>query len=233
MNKILTRREEKINSIAEDLRQKNHDVIIQPSTQDLETLPFDLQQYNYVPSIIAFNHEGGCIVEVKLKSRPVSVERFLSITETIAQHSGWRFLIATLDDISEFDLLEALQDFPDWQTLVQRLLVARQLLDNDDFLEPAYLYVWNLIEIALRKRMLDVSLSLERWQPMKLIKNLYSLGELSEDEYDYLELSLPHRNKIVHGLMTSINHVDCHKLYEVSQSLFERWSESNVSAGHA
>jgi hypothetical protein len=42
---------------------------------------------------------AGLIIEVKTSIRQVSVERLQSVAEEISRHTGWRFLLVTLEDI--------------------------------------------------------------------------------------------------------------------------------------
>lgn len=212
---------EKVNSIARDLESRGYEVILEPYPDSLKNLPFNLGDYR--PDLIAFKGKGGCVVEVKLKSERISIEYFQDITQRISQHQNWRFLIATLDDLSELDFIDAAHDLPEWQELKQRIKTIDQLLQNS-LLEPAFLYLWSLIEVSLRKQAIIASIPIERWSLIKLIRYLYDMGELSLETYETLDSFIPLRNKIVHGLETPLKRQDCQQLLMLSQDLLAQWS---------
>lgn len=217
----ISKEQEKVNSIAADLESRGYQVIIDPRPNNLQNLPFNLGDYR--PDLIAFKDQGGCVVEVKLKSDRIPVEYFQDIAQRISQHQHWRFLIATLDDLNELDFIDPAHDLPDWQELKKRLEIVDQLL-KDSLLEPAFLYLWSLIEVSLRKQAIAAAIPIERRSLIKLIRYMYDVGELSLETYETLDSFIPLRNKVIHGLGLSLERQDCQELLDLSRDLLTQWS---------
>lgn len=228
--KTISKEQEKINSIATDLESRGYQVIIEPNQHSLQNLPFDLG--NYRPDLIAFKDQGGCVVEVKSRRDRISVERFQEIAQQIGQYPNWRFLIATLDDLIDLDFVDTAHDLPDWQELQKRLETIEQLL-KDSLLEPAFLYLWSLIEVSLRKQAIAAAIAIERWSLIKLIRYMYDMGELSLETYETLESFIPLRNKVAHGLGIVLDRQDCKKLLDLSRGLLTQWTQALSNASRS
>lgn len=209
---------QKIESLAQELLEKGYRVIIQPTTQDL---PFSLG--SYIPDIVAFNNEGGLILEVKSKSAKVSADRLQEVSEMISDHQNWRFLLITLNDAPEIGLPSENEDLPSWDMVKQKLQSIEVLLQSS-MLEPALIYLWGLIEVVLRKRAIIQHLPIERLSMTQLFKHMYSSGEISMDELDLIESLLEKRNRVAHGLIVSLGKNDIEKLFQATHSLVNQWS---------
>lgn len=209
---------QKIESLSQELSEKGYRVITQPTTQDL---PFSLG--SYIPDIVAFNNEGGLILEVKSHSTKVSADRLQEVSEMIASHQNWRFLLITLNDALEIGLPSENEDLPSWEMVKQKLQSIEVLLQSS-MLEPALIYLWGLIEVVLRKRAIVQYLPIERFSMKQLLKHMYSSGEISIDELDLIESLLEKRNRVAHGLIVSLGKKDIEKLFQATHSLVNQWS---------
>ncbi len=210
--------DQKVHIVANELKEKGYNVIIEPP---LDTLPFDLQGYQ--PDLIAFKDDGGVILEVKTQPR-FSIESFQQVAENIAKHKHWRFLLVTLDDVdNEFSDNTQL---PNWETLQTRLAQADVLI-HQQILEPALLFLFSLIEAMLRKRAITQSIPVERLPFLKLLKHLYSNGELSPIDFDFLSQIYKERNKVAHGLNNTISTTELTELLKITNTLFQQWRTYN------
>ena len=194
-------RDDKVESLIKKYRDEGFTVIQNPKANQL---PFDLD--NYQPDILATKNqnESGLIIEVKTSISPVSVERLQSVAEEISRHPGWRFLLVTLEDIEAESLPGTSEELPSWEELIDHFSQVSKLIENNN-IEPAFLFLWSVFEGALRKRSLDVSIPIERLPAIRLLRSMYSLGELSISEFDIIQACLEERNRLAHGYIQKLN----------------------------
>ncbi|WP_290601046.1 hypothetical protein [Anabaena sp. AL93] len=196
--------DEKVESLIKKYRDQGFTVIQNPKA---DQLPFDLD--NYQPDILATKNENesgliGLIIEVKTSIRPVSVERLQFVAEEVSRHPGWRFLLVTPEDIQAESLLGTSEELPSWEEITDHFRQVSKLIENNN-IEPAFLFLWSVFERALRKRAFDVSIPIERLPAIKLIKSMYSLGELSISEFDIIQAYLEKRNRLAHGYIQKLD----------------------------
>jgi len=194
-------RDDKVESLIKKYRDEGFTVIQNPKANQL---PFDLD--NYQPDILATKNqnESGLIIEVKTSISPVSVERLQSVAEEISRHPGWRFLLVTLEDIEAESLPGTSEELPSWEELIDHFSQVSKLIENNN-IEPAFLFLWSVFEGALRKRAVDVSIPVERLPVIRLLRTMYSLGELSISEFDSIQACLEQRNRLAHGYIQKLN----------------------------
>lgn len=193
--------DDKVESLIKKYRDEGFTVIQNPKA---DQLPFDLD--NYQPDILATKNqnESGLIIEVKTSISPVSVERLQSVAEEISRHPGWHFLLVTLEDIEAESLPGTSEELPSWEEIIDHFSQVSKLIENNN-IEPAFLFLWSVFEGALRKRSLDVSIPIERLPAIRLLRSMYSLGELSISEFDIIQACLEERNRLAHGYIQKLN----------------------------
>jgi mRNA-degrading endonuclease RelE of RelBE toxin-antitoxin system len=194
-------RDDKVESLIKKYRDEGFTVIQNPKANQL---PFDLD--NYQPDILATKNqnESGLIIEVKTSISPVSVEQLQSVAEEVSRHPGWRFLLVTLEDIEAESLPGISEELPSWEELIDHFSQVSKLIENNN-IEPAFLFLWSVFEGALRKRAVDVSIPIERLPVIRLLRSMYSLGELSISEFDIIQAYLEKRNRLAHGYIQKLN----------------------------
>lgn len=211
----------KINALAEQYALEGFSVIKEP----LETsLPFDLG--GYCPDLIAMKENSGVLVEVKAKLARLPVERFRALAEEVGRHPGWRFLLVTLDDDANSNLAGIAEVVPDWVELNKRILHAQKLL-LDGLNEPALLYLWSIFEALLRRRSTEVFIPIERFPVLRLIKHMYSLGEISVSQYDLAITALDIRNKVAHGFLVKVDNSLTNQFLTMIENLLSDWTPRN------
>ncbi|MBO1062515.1 MAG: hypothetical protein HEQ14_16685 [Aphanizomenon flos-aquae CP01] len=196
--------DEKVASLIKKYRDQGFTVIQNPKA---DQLPFDLD--NYQPDILATKNENetgliGLIIEVKTSISPVSVERLQSVAEEISRHPGWHFLLVTLEDIEAESLPGTSEELPSWEELINYFSQVSKLIENNN-IEPAFLFIWSIFEGALRKRAVDVSIHVERLPAIRLLRTMYSLGELSISEFDIIQAYFEKRNRLAHGYIQKLD----------------------------
>ena len=219
--------DEKVASLIKKYRDQGFTVIQNPKA---DQLPFDLD--NYQPDILATKNENetgliGLIIEVKTSISPVSVERLQSVAEEISRHPGWHFLLVTLEDIEAESLPGTSEELPSWEEIIDHFSQVSKLIENNN-IEPAFLFLWSVFEGALRKRAVDVSIPVERLPAIRLLRTMYSLGELSISEFDSIQACLEQRNRLAHGYIQKLDLEVLHTFVILVVKLLIEWT-SNIS----
>jgi REase_AHJR-like len=214
--------EQIIQSKAQELLANGYKVSIEPL---ISSLPFELGGYS--PDLIATKDNEGIILEIKTSPDRLSVDRFQDIAERVATHPGWRFLLVTLDDINEKILPASADELPSWAELNSRLIKLNKLI-QDSFLEPAFLFLWSILEAALRKRAITQNIPISRFPTKKLLNHSFSSGEISISEFDLFTSYLEVRNRIAHGVAAPVDS-EMLKLAQSSvQILVGEWSRDSA-----
>lgn len=209
--------DEKVKFLAEKYKSQGFRVFTEPKTDEL---PFDLG--NYQPDMIAIKDGSGLVISVKTSLSRVSVDRLQALAEKVSKHPGWRFLLVTLEDIEAKSLPGTSEELPSWQELTDRFLQAHKLIENDE-IEPAFLFMWSIFEGVLRRRAIDVSIPIERFPFIGLLKHLYSLGELSISQFDLAQACFEVRNRLAHGYIEKLNLPVVHNFDNLVRELLAEW----------
>ena len=225
INNTKTLHHDKVKSLAEKYVNEGFDVVIEPKMNQLQ-LPFNLG--NYQPDIIATKNNSGLVIDVKTSTNRVSVENLQAISEEISRHPDWRFLLVTLEDIEAESLPETSEELPSWEELINYFSQVSKLIENNN-IEPAFLFLWSVFEGALRKRAVDVSIPVERLPVIRLLRTMYSLGELSISEFDIIQAYLEKRNRLAHGYIQKLDSEVLHTFIMLIVKLLGEWI-SNISA---
>ncbi|MBO1055187.1 MAG: hypothetical protein HEQ27_01105 [Dolichospermum sp. JUN01] len=201
INNTKTLHHDKVKSLAEKYVNEGFNVVIEPKMNQLQ-LPFNLG--NYQPDIIATKNNSGLVIDVKTSTNRVSVENLQAISEEISRHPDWRFLLVTLEDIEAESLPGTSEELPSWEELIDHFSQVSKLIENNN-IEPAFLFLWSVFEGALRKRAVDVSIPVERLPAIRLLRTMYSLGELSISEFDIIQAYFEKRNRLAHGYIQKLD----------------------------
>jgi len=90
--------------------------------------------------------------------------------------------------------------------------------------EGAFLSLWGTIEALLRRRAEEVTIPIERFPTVSLIKHMYSQGELSIEEYDRAMLLLSVRNRYIHGFEAPEVNESVSELLALVNELISLWA---------
>ena len=210
--------DEKVKSLAEKYESQGFHVLTELKTDEL---PFDLG--NYQPDLIAIKDGSGLVIEVKNSLNRLSVDRLQALAEEVSTHPGWHFLLVTLEDIEAKSLPGTSEEFPSWQELTDRFIQAHKLIENDE-IEPAFLLMWSIFEGTLRKRAVDVSIPIERFPVIGLLRHLYSLGELSISQFDLAQACFEVWNRLAHGYIENLNLPVVHNFDNLVRELLGKWT---------
>jgi hypothetical protein len=207
-------------SLAEKYRANGYTVEIEP---DLSRIPFYLNGYR--PNMIAIKEDSKLIIEVKQKTQKVSIEHLQAIAQLISEHHGWRFIVVTPDDVENGYFLNTQENYPTWSELSKKVAQIPLIIDSIGN-AASLIYIWGLVEATLRRYVIDVSIPVENFPFTRMVKHLYSIGELSIDELNLLLTSYATRNKVAHGYNTEIHHDTLNQLINFINKALSRWVTS-------
>lgn len=180
-----------IAKVADDYRRRGYEVDVVPRGPRVPEFLGGFQ-----PDLIARSPAESVVVEVKVGARTSVVERFREVAERVNRQPGWRFALVFVNPNQPDEISEA-QPAP--------LSVLRERVRNADALfqggqsEAAFLLFFSGLEGILRFLGQRAQLPLESLPPSTLIRELYSAGEISRQQFESLMHFLPIRNQMVHG----------------------------------
>jgi len=205
--------------VAKKYEKEGYKVFIEPQKTNL---PFDLGLYR--PDLIAVKSENdGYIIEIKSKATRISVDQFRDLAENISQHNGWRFLLVTGDDISLNETEQKSEKLLlSWEQILTRKEKGEKLLSLGEA-EGAFLTFWGIFEAMMRKKAEQVSIPIERFPTLSLIKHLYSQGEISIEQFDKSLELMNVRNQFVHGFQSQNLDNAVVEIKNLVSELFESW----------
>ncbi len=204
--------------IAQKYQEQGYQVWINP-----DAVPFDLSGYRPDLVVKKSDHEGY-IIEIKSQSsKQISIDRYKEIAEIVAQHSGWRFLLITGDEQVPINPSDG-NSLLSWEQIIKKRENVDHLIALGDQ-ESAFLILWIILEVLLRKQAEKVSIPIERFSPISLIKHLYSQGEISIEQYNIAMNFSKIRNQLVHGFQTlELNQETLSQLAQLVDQLIGLWS---------
>jgi hypothetical protein len=185
-----------VSKVAQKYRQDGYDVVMAPKPNEL---PFDLGVYS-PDLLVKKSDKEGYIVEVKNSVNRIPVDHYREIAETVSQHNGWRFLLITGEDAIQANQSKK-EHLLSWEQIVSRAEQGERLLHLGE-VEGAFSSLWAALEALLRNQAQQLSIPIERFPTLSLIKHLYSQGELSIEQYDTTMALFSVRNQFVHGYQT-------------------------------
>jgi hypothetical protein len=171
--------------------------------------------------IVKKNEAEGYIIEFNGSGRQTSIDRLKEIAEIVSENTGWRLLLITEEDALLKD--NAQVNLLSWQQIFSRKSQSERLISLGEK-EGAFLLLWVIIEAVLRRRAQEVSIPIERFPTVSLIKHMYSQGELSIQEYDRAMLLKSLRNRFIHGFQTPEINESVSELLALVNELISLWA---------
>lgn len=206
-------------SLAEEYRRDGYKVVVEPGPLDL---PFDLGGYR--PDLLALKGDSGLIVEVKARADRLSIDTLRSVAEEVRHHPGWRFVLVTAQDIPSVGLPGQEEDPISWDEIKERIEHALSLKAMGER-ETAYLALWIAFERLLRLQARRVAIPVDRLAPSIVIRQLYSQGELTMEQFDAALACQDIRDRVVHGILSPDLAKTTDQLTILLRELLEAWSE--------
>jgi hypothetical protein len=219
---LLDKRQEKINFLADEYSRAGFDVIKEPAP---DLLPFDLDFHQ--PDLVAKKGGGGLVVDVRESFLRISIERMTSVAEDVSRHPGWRFLLVTLDDVSEQGIPTTDSELLTWEQIYQRVDEVALLIERNA-LAPALLYLGSSFKAALRRRAIDDIIPAERFPEETLLKDMYTLGEFSVHHIDSIEEFLQKHNRVAQGANEVLDSSLVSRWHALVTEVLDEWKEETA-----
>ncbi|PHM11134.1 hypothetical protein [Nostoc sp. 'Peltigera malacea cyanobiont' DB3992] len=207
---------ERLLKLADEYREKGYEVFFHPNSEEL---PDFLNKYR--PDMIVRRGEENVVIEVKSRSslNSSSNQDLRNLAQAVEKHPDWRFELVMTNPEDIMYSLKAEGSLQEHE-IESQLQVARQLTTQHP--ESAILYSWSLVEATLRLIAQKEELSLERFDPHYLVKQLATEGVISKSEYQLLMNALLLRNSIAHGFKTTqLTQNSVSELIELTEQLLE------------
>ena len=152
-------------------------MLVEPAPEKLPTF-----LAGFRPDLVARGPHELVVIEVKVGTETAVSERSRDLAETIQRQPGWRFSLVVLDPRSD-EVIPPTQQLLDRKDIVDRLDRVNELLKMGAT-DAAFLLLWVSVEALLRHLASREGLPLERVPSSSLMKELFSLGVLSQSEHD-------------------------------------------------
>ncbi len=206
-----------VQSTANELKEKGYSVVVEP---DPSIIPFDLNRYR--PDILATRGDENLIIDIKLRGSHRSIERYKEIADIVGSHENWRFMLSTIDDIEPIERTLS-EGQADPQTLKKMLDRLETLLSGENY-DLALPYLWSVYISAMRLAGEKAGVPIDATSDRSVLNYMYSLGEISNDEYELAQNFLENRNRAVHSLALSISREATFKMYNHTKHKLLEWS---------
>ncbi|QSJ15793.1 hypothetical protein JYQ62_28945 [Nostoc sp. UHCC 0702] len=118
------------------------------------------------------------------------------MAKAVNNQSGWRFELVVTNPTNPAVVEDNAQILLPLE-INERIRLVREL--SDKYQAAALILAWSAVEAALRLVGQEQGLELAKKPSLLIIKELYSLGVISQEDYEILEEGLQSRNLIVHG----------------------------------
>lgn len=206
-----------INAISKELEEDGYMVFTNPEPS---LIPFDLK--NYRPDIIAKKDGQNLIVEVKLRRQPRTIERYKEIAEIISQQAGWRFMLSTVDEnypVENPTIKPELEP----EAIQRAILKIDPLFDSENF-ELALPYLWTIYISGMRIVGRDRDVPMDATTDRSVLNYMYSLGEISYEEYEKSKAFLDSRNRLIHTFDVQISKDQANELRRFAKQMLFSWN---------
>ncbi|MEB3359044.1 MAG: hypothetical protein VKK04_20125 [Synechococcales bacterium] len=187
-----------VRSTANDLEDRGYSVIIEPNPS---LIPFDLHPYR--PDILATRGDENLIIEIKTRGSHRPIERYKEIAEIVGRHKNWRFMLSTIDEIEPTESAMGEEQI-DPRSLNNTLDKLGSLLEGENY-NLALPYLWSVYISAMRIVGERANVPMDITSDRSVLNYMYSLGEISSDEYELARKFLNLRNKAVHKLEVDVS----------------------------
>lgn len=187
-----------------------------------ELIPFNLE--GYTPDILATRGDEKILIEVKTSKSRVDAEKLFKISKIIQSHSGWKFLVVTINEDSISELKKNIPEF-DIDKISHTLILVEENLKNSNlsvFLVPQ---IWVCYISILSMNLISEGVEISGLSGLSILNLAYSEGII---DYHELELSrefLNLRNFVCHNFASDISAKSVEAFFKMTQSALNRYKK--------
>jgi len=208
---------EQLLKLSQEYQEKGYQVSLHPN---LEDLPEFLKKYRYCPDMIAYGKEESVVVEIKSRtSLNTSSEQLRALVNEIEITPGWRLELVMINP--EEETYSSNMERSLKQNEIESQLQAISQLSGQH-LESAFLFCWSLVEATLRLLAEQEFGTLQKVDPLYLIKQLATEGVISRTDYKLLMSAYSSRSAIAHGFKTTqLSQNSMSELIKITEQLLQ------------
>lgn len=204
----------KVEQLAAEYRRKGYDVSIRP---DSENVPQFLAPFQ--PDLIVRSANDNAVIEVK-SSKDLTSGSLEKLAAKVQSKPGWRLELVVVNqsvarEVPQHGVLVA-------EDRIDHILRQAQLLSREKSYEPAALMAWAAAEAILRRMALASGVEVERKSTGAVLKLLYVLGLIDDDQYDNFARAMEFRNAFAHGFEASLQPESIDRVIHDVESLKSR-----------
>lgn len=201
--------------VAHEYRQKGYQVVVAPSKSDLPEFLADYQP----PDLIAQNQEEIVVIEVKSRTTLSQSRDLPAKALAIQERPGWRFELVVTNPPEE--LIKDEYQPLDVQNILDQLARTNELI-HLGYYDAALILNWAAAEATMRLLGEREGIKVKERVSFSTAKTLFSLGLLSQEDYQTLEKAVELRNAIVHGYQaTTVDSKFIDSLKDVIRNLLQ------------
>lgn len=217
----VSREQAAVKAVASELAREGYLVQIEPP---LEAIPFDLKGYR--PDILAHRGQDHLIVEVKARGRARNLEKYKELSDIIGAQPNWRFMLSTVnpEEVGEAQPTGAVN--PNISDVAGLLNKIDSLLHTDSF-QFAIPYLWSAYMTGMRIYAMQHQVPVDVNSDLRVINYMYSLGEMSSEDYETSRRYLSLRNEVVHRLIPDATQTEVMALRDFVGRMLEQWQLLN------
>jgi hypothetical protein len=201
-----------VQRIAAQYRSRGFDVVVSPEKAERPDFLADFK-----PDLIARKPGEAVVVEVKRGTDVAHGARLQPIAERIAQHPGWKFSLVMLDESGSEPLPTEKTPLP-VSDVAERITRALDLAAKGSP-DASFLLLWSSVEALLRNLAERSHLPVERATTSVLLRELYSAGEISRDQFESAMRMLLLRNTAAHGFVSRVGTTEAAELHVLAEKL--------------
>lgn len=223
-----TLEEKRLQRLAKEYKEKGYQIVLHPSKSEL---PDFLS--SFLPDMIAISDEESVVVEVKSKPTLSKSTYLTALAKAVNDQPGWRFeLVVTNSAPAKSIVVEENAQILLSSEIKARIQLVHELSTKEQ--AAALILAWSAVEAVLRLLGQEQGLDLVKKPSLLIIKELYSLGMISQEDYETLNEGLRARNLIVHGFReTKISSNLLNKLIETVEKFINFDNKSFCRLGGA
>jgi uncharacterized protein YutE (UPF0331/DUF86 family) len=204
----------KLEQLAAEYRRKGYDVSIRPDSEDVPQFLAPFQ-----PDLIVRSANDNAVIEVK-SSKDLTSGSLAQLAAKVESKPDWRLELVVVNQ-------SVAQEVPQHGVLVaedriDHILRQAQLLSREKSYEPAALMAWAAAEAILRRMALASGVEVERKSTGSVLKLLYVLGLIDDDQYDNFARAMEFRNAFAHGFEASLQPENIDRVIHDVESLKSR-----------
>lgn len=215
MNMISNSRIERL--VAKRYEEKGYVVTLDPPRS---AFPFALD--SHWPDILATKGDDHILIAVKSATSKVDPEAYLRLDREVQKHSGWRFLLVTVNELELQDPAWASTNGLSIEKIEEQLGKIDKIAEDEDLAGLILPQLWTVYMSVLRLLAVEDDLNAEHYSDLSFLNQAYSKGMLSFEEYESAKRLMIIRNQAAHSLESSVTTQDWAQLRQMVNAAIKR-----------